>query len=56
MIKYTRSDSGFDYFLGDCSEALSVGFLVSVKDGKVEAVGTVDLNVHKAGAEKHSFE
>ena len=45
-----RSDSSFDDLLRDILETILVGLVVAIVNGKVEPVGTVNLDVYQAGA------
>ena len=45
-----RSDPGFDDLLRDILKAVLVGLVVAFVNGKVESIGTVDLDVYQAGA------
>lgn len=47
-----RRDSGFDDLLCNTPETILVGFVVAFVNGKVEPVGTVDLDVYQARAAK----
>ena len=45
-----RGDSGFDNLLCDIPETFLVGLVVAFVNGKVEPVGSVDLDVYQARA------
>jgi len=45
-----RSDSGFNDLLCDIPETVLVGLVVAFVNGKVESIGTVDLDVYQARA------